>query len=216
MNFDPVFLAAARPDEELLERVDNRQKYMPETIEASLEELQRRGHQFSEEEERYIREDIAARRANAEAINGRVGLFNRDYKNVIVEDPDAPRMYSTVAIYLFTFLMGPLFGSIMMAMNISKTGKGNAVAGVILFGIGFTILSIALFGNMSGSSGSFQFLTGLIAAYCMNYLFWRPYIGFGTFYRARQVWTPTIIAVILAALVIFALVNSPEYKALAH
>lgn len=213
MNFDPVFLASARSDEELQERIDNRQKYMPETIEASLEELQRRGIIFSDEELRYIHEDIAARRANAEAITGRPGIFNSEYKNVIVEDPDAPRMYSTLAIYLFTFFFGPFFGSVMMAMNISKTGKGNAVAGVILFGLGFAILAFCL----AGPSGSLQIFCGLIAAYCLNYFFWRPYIGFGTFYRARPIWVPLIIGILVAGLVILSVTYGPAFnKGLSH
>lgn len=210
MKFDPVFLASARSDDELMERVDNRQKYMPETIEASLSELQRRGREFSEEELRYIREDIQARRANAASISGRVGIFNRDYKNVIIEDPDAPLMYSPLAIYLFTFLLGPFFGSIMMAMNLSKVGKANAVAGVVLFGLGLSILGVALLSSVAGAASSLQILIGLVGAYCMNYLFWRPYIGFDTFYRARQIWTPLVIGVLLVALVILTTIYGPK------
>lgn len=172
MTFDPDFLAAARSDEELMERVDNRQKYMPETIEASLAELQRRGKEFSDEELRYIYEDIQERRSHAETISGQVGIFTHEYKDVIVEDPDAPRMYSTRAIYLFTFFMGPLFGSIMMAMNLAKKGKGNAVAGVVLFGIGLSILGGILASSVQVSSGaSVRIITGLVGAYCLNYLF---------------------------------------------
>lgn len=210
MNFDPNFLAAARSDEELMERVDNREKYMPETIEASLAELQRRGKEFSDEELRYIHEDIQARRTNAESISGMVGIFNSEYKNVIVEDPDAPLMFSTRAIYLFTFLTSPLFGSIMMALNLSKLGKGNAVAGVVLFGFGFTFLGAILAGNM----GPAQILVGLAGAYCLNYLFWRPFIGFSTYYRARPIWVPLIIALILISMVILAVIYSPEYRKL--
>lgn len=216
MKFDPVLLAAARTDEELTERIDNRQKYMPETIEASLAELKRRGKEFTEEELRYINEDVAARRANAGAISGRIGIFNSDYKNVIVADPDAPKMYSPLAIYLFTFFTSPLFGSIMMAMNISKTGKGNAVAGVILFGIGFSILELVLMGNMQNPSGFLPIVFGIVAAYCLNYLFWRPYIGFSTYYRARPVWIPLIIAIALGALFVLSALNSPQHKGLAH
>lgn len=183
---------------------------MPETIEASLAELQRRGKEFSDEELRYIHEDIQARIANAEAISGSVGVFNSEYKNVIVDDPDAPRMFSTRAIYLFTFLTSPLFGSIMMAMNLSKLGKGNAVAGVVLFGFGFTILGAIL----AGSMGATQILVGLVGAYCLNYLFWRPFIGFGTFYRARPIWGPLIIALILVSIIVLAIIYSPEYRKL--
>lgn len=196
-----------------MERVDNRQKYMPETIEASLAELQRRGKEFSDEELRYIHEDIQARRSHAGAISGKIGIFNSEYKNVIVEDPDAPLMYSTLAIYLFTFFMGPLFGSIMMAMNLAKKGKGNAVAGVVLFGLGLSVLAGILTNSVQASSGgSVRIIFGIVGAYCLNYLFWRPYIGFSTFYRARQIWSALIIAIVLGAIVILGMVYGPTYK----
>lgn len=78
MTFNYTLLASARTDDELMERIDNRQKYMPETVEASLAELQHRGKEFSDEEIRYIKEDMQARRRNAALINGALGIFNGD------------------------------------------------------------------------------------------------------------------------------------------
>jgi hypothetical protein len=63
METDFSFLASSRSNQELIERIDNRQKYMPETVEASLAELQSRGHEFSDEEVKVIREDTQAQRA---------------------------------------------------------------------------------------------------------------------------------------------------------
>ncbi len=85
MNFDPDFLAAARTDEELMERVENRQNYMPETIEASLAELQYRGIEFSDDDIQQISSDVAKRRAHLEALKRSIGFFNNDYKVAIVK-----------------------------------------------------------------------------------------------------------------------------------
>jgi hypothetical protein len=207
MDFDYTLLASARSDQELTERVDNRQKYMPETVEASLAELQHRGKEFSDEELRYINEDMQARRRNAALITGRIGIFNSDYKYAIVEDPDAPLMYTRVAIYVFAVLFGALFGSIMMAINIAKTGRNNAVAGVILFGVGFTIVQVYVLNSMPNPSGSLSIVFAFISAFCLDYLFWKPYIGYSSFYRSRPIWVPLIIGVILAALLVFAMVS---------
>jgi len=210
MAFDYTLLASARSDQELMERVDNRQKYMPETVEASLAELQRRGKEFLDEELRYINEDMQARSRNAALINSRIGVFNSDYKYAIVEDPDAPLMYSRITIYIFTVLLGALFGSIMMAINIAKTGRNNAVAGVILFGVGFTVVQIFVLNSMSNPSGSLSIVFAFISAFCLDYLFWKPYIGYSSFYRSRPIWVPLIIGVVLAALLVFAILSGVQ------
>ena len=210
MAFDYTLLASARSDQELMERVDNRQKYTPETVEASLAELQHRGKEFSDEELKYINEDMQARRRNAALITSRIGIFNGDYKYAFVDDPDAPLMYSRLAIYLFTILTSPLFGSIMMAMNLSKTGKNNAVAGVVLFGFGFTIVELYLISGMQHPSGLMPLIFGLIAAYAMDYLFWKPYIGYSAFYRSRSVWPPVIIGLIITALLVLSMITAPH------
>jgi len=202
-----IFLASARSNEELTERIDNRQKYLPESVEASLAELQSRGNEFSDEELKVINEDVQAHRANALMVTSNPSLFNTDYKNTIVEDPDAPLMYSRRVIYLFAFLFGALFGSIMMAMNISKTEKKNEAYLAVLFGIGFTALQIYFISKVSSNSGgSYGYLGGLISAYCLNYIFWKNFIGYSTFYRARAFWIPLIIALVFCALVFAAII----------
>src|ERR1700744_3329426 len=114
------FKASMRADGELRGIIDNREKYLPETVEASVEALQNRGIEFSEEELRVIGEDMDARRNMAGSTSANVSLFvNNDSVNHI-EDPDAPRLYSKRAIYGFTIFFSALFGSILLASNISK------------------------------------------------------------------------------------------------
>jgi len=83
MEPDFTLLASGRSNEELIERIDNRQKFLPETIEASVAELQFRNHAFSDEELKIIGEDIQAQRANAVMVTSNPSLFNTDYKNSI-------------------------------------------------------------------------------------------------------------------------------------
>lgn len=202
MNFDPGFLAAARTDEELHERIENRQKYMPETIEASLAELQRRGKVFAAEELQYIDEDIAARRRNAATAINRMSLFNSDFKYTIVKDPDAPSLYSRRVIYVFTVLMSALFGSIMMAININKTDRKGVVP-VILFGLAFTTVQIFIGERfIVGSRTFYSLFCGIISAYCLNYFFWNKYIGNTTFYRVKMAWGPLAVMLVIFAIVI--------------
>jgi hypothetical protein len=198
------YIASSLTTEELNERINNRKKYLPETVEAAVAELQYRKRDFSNEELRDITESVQMQRKNAALVDSRLGLFNNSAKNVIVKDPEAPLMYSRQALRVFTVLCGALFGSIMMAINISKTKHHSKAIWVVVFGIVFTAVQIFVVSKMpnpnSGSSGAI--LGGLIAAFLLDYFFWKPFIGYATFYRARPIWIPLIVALVIFGLII--------------
>jgi len=210
MDLNYSYIASSLTTMELLERIENRQKYMPETIEASLAELQYRKHEFSDEELKIIDEDIKALRANAALVGNTKGFFNKEYKNVIVEDPDAPLLYSRVALNTFTIFFGALFGSIMMSINLAKFGKTKEASWAILFGIGFTAVQYIVLSHLPGRGSSMQVVFGFISAFLLDLLFWKPYIGYATFYRKRQIWIPLIIGITLASLIIASIILAPQ------
>jgi hypothetical protein len=199
------FYASKRTDEELEERIDNRQKYLPETIEASLLELQSRGRVFSDEELQVISQDIRAQRDNASAStdNG-FGLFSSSYKNCIVEDPDAPSFYSKRAVYIFTILFSVAFGAAMVAVNLFKIKNTKGALLSLLFGVCFLAFQILLTLKLSAKSpGDLGFIFGIGAAIIINAILWPKFIGNSTFYRAKPIWIPLAIALILVAFVVW-------------
>ena len=205
------YIATTRTNEELIERIENRQNYMPETVEASIAELQSRGHEFPDEELKVISEDLQAMRENAALSGNSQGFFNKEYKNVIVGDPDAPLMYSRRVIYFFSVLFGALFGSIMLAINIGKLGKRTEALYTVLFGIAFTTIQVFIGMRAApGSSTSYGILFGFAAAFCLDFFFWKRVIGYSTFYRKRQIWVPLIIGIVLASLIIAAIIMAPQ------
>jgi hypothetical protein len=211
MDLNYSYIASSLTTMELLERIENRQKYMPESIEAAIAELQYRKYEFSDEELKIIDEDIKAARANAALITTKLGFFNKEYKYVIVSDPDAPLLYSRTAVYGFAFFLGALFGSIMMAINLNKLGKTKEALFAILFGVGFSALQYYVASHANpGSGGSVQVVGGVISAYCLDLFFWRNYIGYSTFYRKRKIWVPLIIGVALLALIVAATLLAPK------
>ncbi|TWJ04502.1 hypothetical protein JN11_00211 [Mucilaginibacter frigoritolerans] len=194
--------AAARTDEELQERVDNREKYLPETVEASVEELQFRGVEFSEEELTVIAEDMQARRNLAEIKPDSYGMFSNRDKNNLIEDPDAPPLYSRRAIYGFSVFFSVFFGAVMLAMNVSKTsGKKNAIW-VVLFGLGYTIAMVLLLQNFKTSTG-LTIVPSILGAYLIEALFWNRYVGTSTLYRKRPIWIPLAIGIAILGVFIF-------------
>jgi hypothetical protein len=203
--------ASAKSDTELLDTIENRQKYLPETIEASVAELQYRKHAFTDEELNVITEDVEAHRRNAAVSNPGSGFFNKNYKRNIIEDPDAPAFYSRLVIYAFAFLFSTLFGSILLAININKTDKPARMIWVVLFGVAFTAFQI-LVGETMHSGSSPSVILSFVGAYMLESLFWNRYIGNATFYRTRPIWIPLIIGLILLGLIILSIIYAPAEK----
>jgi hypothetical protein len=201
------FLATRRTDEELYERLNNREKYLPETVEASLEELKSRGESFSDELLKVIAEDMEARRHQAASPTGYDSLFNNSDKLKQVEDPDAPAFYSKRAIYAFCILFSVLFGSIMFAMNVDKSVKKINIIWVILYGIAFTAAEYILAQSLRMNFG-IAFILGIAGAYPLNYFMWQSFLGKATLYRVRPIWVPLIVGVAISALVLWSMLQT--------
>ena len=204
-NFD--FRATKKSDAELQNSIDNREKYLPETVEAAVKELQTRGVVFDDEELRMVAEDMQARREMVLQPKGYSGIFGNRDQNNLVEDPDAPAFYSRRVVYLFAFLFSTLFGSIIMAINVAKTSKPGRAVWVILFGIVYTL--VVFFLAASANMGStFNIVTAIAGAYGLELLFWNRFIGNETLYRARPIWVPLAIGLVLAAIVFYLIFTS--------
>jgi hypothetical protein len=193
--------AALKSDEELQSCVENREKYLPETVEAAVAELKKRGTEFSDEELRVIAEDMQARREIAETGTGIFGVFNTNWNNNHVEDPDAPAYFSKRAIFAFAVLCSVFFGSILLAINVSKTENKDKTFLVLLYGLGFTLAQQVLSASYR-LDPIFTLIMSIAGAYIMDTLFWNKYIGSSTLYRARPIWVPLIIGLLLVALLL--------------
>jgi len=191
--------------EKNLQIIENRKKYLPETVESAIIELQHSGRIFSDEEVQKINADIKKQRDNAAVGgNGSSGIFNNNYKYNLVEDPQAPLLYSKRAIYIFTVLCGALFGSIMLSINSSKVKNRTGILLSLLFGVAFTMLQV-VGSDYVKVGNSYAIVCGLIAAICIDRFFWKRFIDDATtFYRPKSIWVPLLIAVVLGGLILWA------------
>ncbi len=203
MDDDFKLRAALKSDEELHNCINNREKLLPETVEAAVEELQKRGTAFSEEELKVIAEDMQARRDHAKSGAKSSGIFNRNDKDFQVEDPEAPLLYSKGVIFGFSILFSVLFGAIMLAINISKTKNRQKAIWVVLFGLIYVIASVLLAQNLGST---FSFILIIFGAYLLEALFWNRYIGNSTLYRAKPVKIPLIIGLCIYIPIIILLI----------
>jgi hypothetical protein len=194
--------ASIQSDEDLRNSIENRGKLLPETVEAAITELEHRGNEFSAEELQVINDDLQAQRVNATQFNI---VLNNTYKNNVVEDTMAPLLYSRRAIYFFTLILGPFFGSILLAINISKVKNVNSIIPLFLFS-GVMLAIRVIIDKYTNIGTSYTILSAFITASFLDYFFWRHYLG-NVFYRARSIKVPLIIGVFLAAMILLAVIT---------
>jgi hypothetical protein len=181
---------AGKSDEQLKDYLVRFEKFTPEAITAAADELKKRGKQFTEQELKELQQKVQSR---VKAEQEEVGLWDSTSNTAMeVTDPDAPLLYSKRAIRAFSILFSTIFGAVLVASNITDTGRKWTVIG---FGIVLTALSIVV-ANLVDQASAVTLLNiagglGLIST------FWDRYIGKETKYRAKPIWKPLIISLII-------------------
>ena len=129
-----------------------------------------------------------------------LGFLSLSLRRNVTEDESAPEYYSQRLIYVFSILFSPLFGAVLLAINLRRA-RANGVGPVLGFGIIFTALSAFILDGIGDSTGLGSLLFGLIGSVILLNYFWDTYLGDAK-YRARSVKGPVIAAVILVAIFI--------------
>ena len=208
MPIDFKEMMSKMSDYEVNGYIENRKNYTQEAVESAILELKNRGREFSEEETSEILKQFNKKKVeNRESYASDSG-----WKKNVVIDKDAPEFYSEKAIYLFSVIFSIIFGSILMAINLSKTENKKGVFEVLGFGILFFALQVYLL-SMIARSTMFTFVFSAVGALILNYYFWRKYIGAETKYRAKSIWVPLIIGIVVLVFfmyLVLALANTIE------
>jgi hypothetical protein len=209
MDIDFVKLMASKTDEGLQECIDNRKKYNPDAVYAAIDQLKFRGRIFTDEELNIIKSDIEKQQ---EVSKQRVAEANETStkwdKNVVV-DPNEIELFSQKAIYGFTIFFGIFFGSILLSYNLKKVDKKNYIFLVILFGILFTTIQLWALSYIPRNTG-LTMITSFAGAFVLNKYFWTKYIGEETKYRAKAIWTPLIIGLVIGGILIYLTIVAGE------
>jgi hypothetical protein len=188
---------SGKSDEGLMDYLNNFGKYTPEAIIVAVDELKRRGRSFSPEELNEINIKIE-KRAKAESEQDTLWLSD---SRSIVTDPNAPLLYSKGAITAFSLLFSTIFGAVLLSSNINDTKKKWIVIG---FGIIYTAITITIVNlvperflilvlNIGGGLG-------------LTTIFWNQYVGKEIKHRAKSIWKPLIISIIITIPFLLALI----------
>jgi len=207
MPIDFKEMMSKMSDYELNGYIENKQNYTKEAVESAIMELKNRGKGFSEEETAEILKQFNKKKVEIEETEN-INLFasSSGWKKNVVTDQDAPEFYSEKAVYLFSVIFSIIFGSILMAINLRKTETKKGVFEVLGFGVLFFIIQVYIL-SMIPRNTIFTLMFSMVGALVLNYFFWRKYIGQDTKYRAKPIWIPLIIGIVLLAVYIFLMIT---------
>lgn len=181
-----------KSEEGLADYLDNFQKYTPEAIRTAVDELKRRGRNFSEEELREI--DIKIDKSTkAESEEDTLFAPNNAWKQSVVTDLNAPLFYSKGAITAFSLFFTTIFGAVLLSSNINDTKRKSIVIG---FGIIYTTVSIIIL-NLIPRNTFYVLLLNTGGALGLTSTFWDKFVGKETKYRAKPIWKPLVISIII-------------------
>jgi len=189
-----------KSDEGLMDYLTNFNKYTPDAIKAAVDELKRRGRSFSDEELNDINVNIQAR-VKAESEEETLWTSNQ-WKKSVVTDQDAPLLYSKGAIAAFSIIFSLIFGAVLLSSNINDKKKKWIVIGI---GVTYTLIIVTIV-NLAPSNRYWVLLLNTSGAVGLTTTFWDKYIGKETKYRAKPIWKPLIISVVVTAPFLLALI----------
>jgi hypothetical protein len=200
-------LMTGKSDEQLKNYLINSEKYTEEAVTAAVQELRNRGKEFSEEELNEIKQKIEVIRKKEDDEVAKTSTSS--WTKNVVTDPEAPALFSQRAIWGFSIIFAVVFGAVLLSSNLKD--KGNARWVVLAFGVLYTGLTIFVLSFVKGPSAGFSIGINATGAWIMNQFFWHKYVGQQTKYRAKPIWVPLIISIIITIPFLLAIIYSqPE------
>ena len=114
-------------------------------------------------------------------------------KSFVMDDPEAPELYSKRVITMFSAIFSTIFGAVLMMHNFKEVGNSKARNQVLVFGILYTIASILIINALNIQAIALNFTGAAI----LTEFFWNKQLGKEIKYRKRSWIKPAIISVII-------------------
>lgn len=193
-------VVARMSDEDILDALQHNEKYVDDMLLALLDGLEKRNLTWDGAET--LRAEIAARF---------VPVVEKATEEEIIEpiQEEIPVLYSQTAILAFTIFLSPLFGGILLALNVQRVRKKSAwlIVGIsLLLSIAcyYSLTYLMLIGSMAG------ILIPVVCGLLLSELIWNRFIGKGVKYFHRSIMIPLIIAVVLVGTYVYLMNTYPE------
>ncbi|MEI7676032.1 MAG: hypothetical protein WCJ03_04565 [Bacteroidales bacterium] len=195
--------------DELKEIVVNFYMYRGSLAAAAKQELANRGVELSDAEKLIIEEKKNKRRQETrESVdtNKNWDSFSVKWKANIVDDVNAPQLYSRQVLNIFSILFSVLFGGILLAINLKTVNNKKGIFPVLGFSVLYTGLMAFIINLIPGSTTPLTVAFNLLGALVLYNFFWGRYIGKEFQYRTKPFWKPLIIAIIIFSFILWVII----------
>lgn len=194
-------VVSGKTDAELLLLMTEHEKYVDELLEAAILEMQKRGLQHP------LIGQIESNIRHTEEIQEEIPIPEEIISEEKIQ-PVLPPLYSQNAILGFTLLLSPLFGGIMLAMNVWRVYK-KGVLPVIIFSVVFTLV-IGYTSVKVQKQTVLDLLLPLAGALILSNVLRNKYIGRQVQYEKRSILIPAVIALLIIIPVTYIAYTHPE------
>jgi len=192
-------ILSTKTDDQLKYYLNHVDKHTVEGVMTALAELKSRSVELPEDIDEQIENRIKQKgNSNYNTVSG--------WKQNIVSDIDAPEYYSQTAIYVFSILFSVFFGSVMMAINLKNSQKEWGWP--ILFGFLFTAIFIFIGQFIPNPSTGLSLIVNAVGVAILYQIFWNKHISKNTQFRAKPIWIPLIIGILLTIPVVYFVMKS--------
>ena len=156
--------------------------------------------------------DLNEPRENGKDFKNPLSILSQNWKFNVVDNLEAPELYSRKAIYFFTVLCSVFFGGTLMFINLRKLKNRQGQIVVAIYSILYGVITLAIL-NQFERNTILTLVVSMIGSFALYNFFWEKYIGIKTEYRAKSIWVPLVISLILLAIFTNAiLTNIEEFK----
>jgi hypothetical protein len=179
---------------ELKDVIENKKDYQNEAILAAIIELENRN--LTEDSYTTIKKEIETVETNKETSQMKTSF--------VTDDINAPLIYNSKLILTFGALFSVFSSSILIAMNLYQIEKKKMAWLVILAGLTYLIIQIAILETINSSSLALP--VSLLGAYILDKIFWVNQVPKEMNYRKRNILWPILIALIITIPLIFLII----------
>ena len=118
------------------------------------------------------------------------------------------KIYSKKAIWGFSLFFAPIFGGFLLRQNLIDIKKKKEANIVLLYSIGFTVLTILIVSSKENTTSSLTYLLNMIWGAILSEYFYIKYFP-NENYKYKKIWKALLISIIITIPFVLAMIYAP-------
>jgi hypothetical protein len=110
---------------------------------------------------------------------------------------EKPKLTTKTAVLIFSFLLSTVFGALLFAQNLKEIGKTKVIINIILFSVFWNIIISKILGKIIENGIVVYGITNILGGLILVIPFWNYYLKEIIDYKARRIWAPLIVFVVI-------------------